>query len=93
MSASTGLLPLCRRTLRRLGARSTALPGAVLLAACAQPGDPAHVHPGGLPLAVRQALAAANVPAESLAAVALPLEHRGPGWVHRAGRPMQGWSP
>lgn len=42
-----------------------------------------------LPAPVQRALAAANVPPEALAAVALPLGHNARGWGHRAGEPMQ----
>ncbi len=42
-----------------------------------------------LPASVQRALAAANVPPEALAAVALPLGHPARGWGHRAGEPMQ----
>jgi serine-type D-Ala-D-Ala carboxypeptidase/endopeptidase (penicillin-binding protein 4) len=42
-----------------------------------------------LPAPVQRALAAANVPPEALAAVALPLGHSARSWGHRAGEPMQ----
>ena len=42
-----------------------------------------------LPSAVHDALRAAGLPAEALAAVALPLRHRDRAWQHQAQRPMQ----
>lgn len=42
-----------------------------------------------LPPAVRDALAKAGVGADSLAAVALPLQHAAPPWSYRANVPMQ----
>ncbi len=42
-----------------------------------------------LPAPVQRALAAANVPPEALAAVALPLGHNARSWGHRAAEPMQ----
>ena len=60
---------------------ATAL-AATLLACAAQAQDP-------LPAAVRAALAKAGMPADALAAIALPLDHRAPIWRHRAEVPMQ----
>jgi len=59
------------------------------MAACAQFGTPGDLGSGTLPGAVPRALAAAGVPTEALAVVALPLGHGGRGWGHRAEVPMQ----
>ena len=53
----------------------------------------APAHATGLPDAVAQALQQAQVPADALGAVVLPLDarrgHAGPRWQHRAGQVMQ----
>jgi len=60
-----------------------------MLGGCAQLGPGEAPEHGPLPEATRRALAAAGVAPGSLAAVALPLGHRGQAWGHRAGAPMQ----
>jgi len=47
------------------------------------------VQAGTLPEATQRALAAAGVPAQALAAVALPLGHGGAAWGHQPEAPMQ----
>jgi len=48
-----------------------------------------RVQAGALPQAAQRALAAAGVPAQALAAVALPLGHGSGAWGHQAELPMQ----
>lgn len=66
-----------------------AAPAALALAGCAAWAPPADLSRGALPASAAQALAAAAVPADALAAVALPLGHAGPAWGVRAEVPMQ----
>jgi D-alanyl-D-alanine carboxypeptidase/D-alanyl-D-alanine-endopeptidase (penicillin-binding protein 4) len=68
-----------RRLARTLGA------ALVLACACAA----ASAREGPLPAAVRQALQAAGLPEDALAAAALPLAHADAAWSYRGERPMQ----
>lgn len=58
-----------------------------LVLACASAAAPAREGP--LPLPVRQALQAAGLPEDALAAAALPLAHADAAWTWRATQPMQ----
>ncbi|MDP1900195.1 MAG: D-alanyl-D-alanine carboxypeptidase/D-alanyl-D-alanine-endopeptidase [Rubrivivax sp.] len=66
--------------------RTLPLALAALLTACATPQPTPRET---LPAAVQQALAQAGVPADALAAVALPLGHAAAPWRYRANVPMQ----
>jgi len=74
--------PITLRTLR------TALHSAALAAACLFGASPAQAQ-DTLPPPVQAALAKAGLPADAVAAVALPLGHRATPWEHRGRVPVQ----
>ena len=74
--------------MRTLGALRRG-PAAVLIALALLMLSAAARAQDALPPSVQDALRAAGLPTESLAAVALPLQHRDWAWSHQARKPMQ----
>ncbi len=74
---------------RRLPSTPFALLAALWLAGCATPMAPPPLADGTLPAPVVQAMAQAGLAADSLGAVALPLDHAAKAWHYRSGVPMQ----